>query len=192
MSDDPAQHRAAIDKGLAQVERLLWLFNITRTFFAEDFNHGSELFTLKECLDAVIADCLPLAESKNVSLRLNIRGKANIFANRGHLQHALENILTVCLRSANPGETLTIDAECSGQMRIHIPCGRAFSAHEQDLAFHPFPPGVEVKPGQAANLDLALSRRIVQSFSGDVTIVQKPAQNCRFQVTLPIPPRLDR
>ncbi|HET9743433.1 MAG TPA: HAMP domain-containing sensor histidine kinase [Terriglobales bacterium] len=187
MSDDPAQHRAAIDKGLAQVERLLWLFNITRTFFAEDFTHGSELFALKECLDAVIADCSPLAESKNVRLQLDIRDNPSVFANRQHLQHALENILNVCFRSTNPGETLTIKAECSRQIRIQIPCGRMFSPDERDSAFHPFPPGVEVKPGQAANLDLALSRRIVQSFSGEVTIVQGPAQNCLFQVTLPIP-----
>ena len=71
MSDDPKEHKAALETGLDHIERLLWLFQVTRTFFGTDFRARGQRTSLCECLKAAMENCLQKAPDINIVYTIN-------------------------------------------------------------------------------------------------------------------------
>ena len=186
MSRDPAQLRAAIDHGMSQMEPLLWLFNVTRRFFATDFRANSCLVSVRKCLEDAIKDALPLAESAHISLETVISGAAMVLANPNHLRDAVENVLITSIRESNPGSKVTIEVSERDDRCCVLVCDQTpYRDSTAQSIFNPFPAGTDTVGQRSANLDLALSRRIVRAFDGDLTLQPRANGRREFVILLP-------
>jgi K+-sensing histidine kinase KdpD len=190
MSRDPAQLRAAIDHGMPQMERLLWLFDVTRRFFATDFRANSCLVSVRKCLEDAVNDALPLAESAQISLETAISGDAMVLANPNHLRDAVENVLITSIRESNPGSKVSIEvSERENQCCVLVCDEIPYRDSTAQSIFDPFPAGSECVGERSANLDLALSRRIVRAFDGDLTLEPRANGRRQFVILLPFAAR---
>ncbi len=186
MSDDPKQLKSAIEAGLTQLDRLRWLFQAAREFFTIDFAAKARKISLRECVEAVVKDAEPLAESRQVHFSFSGNQDTQVLADPVYLRDAIENVLSRCVRNSAPG------AELSLQIAIHrkticivISDQVRFDSQSSENVFEPFPPGVQIGPGQPGNLDLALSQRIIRAFGGELTLKASSAGTNQFELTLP-------
>ncbi|MFL6437782.1 MAG: sensor histidine kinase [Terriglobales bacterium] len=189
MSRDPAQLRAAIDHGMPQMERLLWLFDVTRRFFATDFRANSCLVSVRKCLEDAVKDALPLAESAQISLETAISRDAMVLANPAHLRDAIENVLITSIREGNPGSKVSIEVSERDDRCCVLICDETpYGDSTAQSIFDPFPAGTDTVGQKSANLDLALSRSIVRAFDGDLTMEPRVNGLRQFVILLPLAP----
>ena len=186
MNDDPKQLKAAIEAGLTQVDRLRWLFQAAREFFTIDYCAKTRNVSLRECVSAAVNDTKPLAESKEVRFSLSLGEDAQVLSDPVHLRNALENVLSRSIRNSLAGTEVKLElAADSATARVRISDQSSFDSAAAELIFEPFPPGVQIGPGQPGNLDLALSRKIIRCFGGDVELRSTAdGTNC-FEIALP-------
>jgi Signal transduction histidine kinase len=186
MSNDPTRHKAAIFSGLEQVQRLNWLFGVMRTFFADDFTHGCERLSFNSVLHNAVQNCRPAADSRQVEVLAELGSNLSLTAHPHHLGHALENLLANAIRCSQPGGTVRISASCEHSTVVAtIADDSHWLPEEVANIFDPFPAGVEVLPDKPNNLDLCLSRRIIQAYGGDLSARSNPGGTRVFAVTLP-------
>ena len=69
---------------------------------------------------------------------------------------------------------------------IRVSDGASCTQEDLEIGLNPFPPGVPVAPGNAPNLDLALSRRILQAFGGDLRLESSENATRVLVATLPL------
>jgi K+-sensing histidine kinase KdpD len=189
MSRDPAQLRAAIDHGMPQMERLLWLFDVTRRFFATDFRANSCLVSVRKCLEDAVKDALPLAESAQISLETAISRDAMVLANPAHLRDAIENVLITSIREGNPGSKVSIEVSERDDRCCVLICDETpYGDSTAQSIFDPFPAGTDTVGQKSADLDLALSRTIVRAFDGDLTMEPRVNGLRQFVILLPLAP----
>jgi len=186
LSDDPRELKAALEAGLLQVERLMWLFQVTREFFGIDFNANARSISLRECLQSALDDAKPLAEASQVVIQTSLPRDIQVVADPNHLLHAIENVLARSIRGSAPGTGMTVDLmshDGVANVRIadQVPC----SPDLAERAFDPFPPGSQIGQGKTGNLDLALSQRILRSFDGDIRLSLTPEHTHQFEIILP-------
>lgn len=186
MSNDPSQHSAAIAAALGETEKLTFLFRVMRSFFCTDFTQGNQRVSLNSSLEDALQNCRPLADDGGVKLQCSLQPELIVLANPRHLTHALENLLAHCIRAGKPGDTVQIDASCDrGAIVLKIADNTAWIAEQASELFDPFPPGHEVLPGKSNNLDLCLSRRIIQAHGGEICARPGPTLTRVLEVTLP-------
>src|SRR6185437_2736098 len=186
ISNDPSQHSAAIAAALAETEKLTFLFRVMRSFFCEDFTQGGQRVSLNSSLEDALQNCRPLAEDGGVKLQCNLQPELIVLANPRHLTHALENLLAHCIRTGGSGDKVQVDTSCDQYtILLKIADHTAWSAEQASELFHPFPPGHEVLPGKSNNLDLCLSRRIIQALGGEICACPSPTLTRVLEVTLP-------
>jgi signal transduction histidine kinase len=187
MSDDPKELKAAIEHGMPQMERLLWLFEVSRRFLGTDFRVDSCIVSLRKCLEEATKDALPLAESAQVNLSTTISRDAEVVANPTHLRDALENVLTTSIRESKPGSKVNVELSATdNQSRVLIADETPYRPRTAESAFEPFPAGTDTIGERSANLDLALSRRIVRAFDGDLSMEPRANGMRQFVILLPL------
>lgn len=186
MSEDSKQLKAAMEASLAQLERLRWLFQAAREFFATDFCAKARNISLRECVEAAMNDSQPLAEAKQIRLWLTIDQDAPVLADIVYLRDALENLLSRCIRNSGRSAEINLKIATEAEkVQIKICDQSRFDDQSVENAFEPFPPGLQIGPAEPGNLDLALSQRIIRAFGGEVEL--RPSTNgtnC-FVITLP-------
>lgn len=186
LSDDPRELRVAIDAGLLQVERLMWLFQVTREFFGTDFKANARSISLRECLQSALDDARPLAEASRLVIQTSFQQDIQVVADPNHLLHAIENVLARSIRGSAPGAQMTVellahDGVATVRISDQVPC----SPDLPESVFEPFPPGAQIGKGKAGNLDLALSQRILRSFDGDIRLCLTQQDTHQFEIVLP-------
>jgi signal transduction histidine kinase len=187
MSDDPKELRAAVEHGMPQMERLLWLFEVSRRFFGTDFRVASCIVSVRKCLEEATNDALPLADSAQINLATTISGDATVVVNPTHLRDALENVLTTLIRESKPGSKVTVELSVTDdQSCVLIGDETPYRPGTAESAFDPFPAGTDTIGERSANLDLALSRRIVRAFDGDLTLKPRANGMRQFVILLPL------
>src|SRR6185437_7523039 len=139
LSNDAGELKAAIDAGLLQVERLMWLFQVTREFFGTDFYANPRRFFLGECVQSAVADAMPLAEAAGVAISVAVRHDSMVSADPTHLLHALENILVRSIRGSAQGSDISIELLARGDSAVvtisdQVPCSDAAA----ESTFEPF------------------------------------------------------
>ena len=186
MSDDARQLKSAIEAGLTQLERLRWLFQIAREFFATDFCARARSISLRECIQAAVNDSRPLADAKEIRFTTSADQDSQVLADPVYLRDAIENLLTWCVKKSPNAAAITVRLLVPTETaQIEISDQAAYDSESAPNIFEPFPPGVQIGPGEAGNLDLALSQRIVRAFGGDVELHATPnGTNC-FRISLP-------
>lgn len=185
MSDNPEDCRVALQKGMQHVERLLWLFRVTRTFFGTDFQAGARLVSIRESVDGAAKNCFPLADSANVRLSRMHVPDVRVLANPDHLRQAIENVFVSSIRSGGSGELSIAGEVLDRKVIILVGDQSPFSGRSSDSHFEPFPPGVDVSPEKPGNLDLALSRRILRAIGGDLSVGPSPHGTRQFEIVVP-------
>ena len=186
MSNDSSRHKAALSSGLEQAQRLNWLFGVMRTFFADDFTQGCECLSFNSILGGAMQNCRPAADNRQIEIVCESEGDLPVHANPHHLGHALENLLANAIQCSPPGGIVRISASCEDSAIVaRIADDGCWRPHEIASIFDPFPPGVDVAPGEPNNLDLCLSRRIVQSYGGEIFALTGQGGTRAFAVTLP-------
>lgn len=186
MSDDAKQLKSAIEAGLTQLERLRWLFQIAREFFATDFGARARVVSLRECIQAAVSNSLPVAEAKKIRFVISGDQDSQVLADPVYLRDAIENLFTWCVRKNPNAAAITVKLLFpAGRTQIEISDEASYDPESAPNIFEPFPPGVQIEPGESGNLDLALSQRIIRAFAGDVELrATATGKNC-FRVVLP-------
>jgi signal transduction histidine kinase len=186
MSDDSKQLKAAIEAGLTQLERLRWLFQAAREFFTIDFAAKERKVSLRECVEAAVKDAEPLAESRQVHFSFSAREDAEVLADPVYLRDAIENVLSRCVRNSAPGAKISLRVAIQANANSVVISDQVrFDSQSSHSVFEPFPPGVQIGPGQPGNLDLALSQKIIQAFGGELTLKASSTGTDQFEITLP-------
>src|SRR5581483_2937204 len=109
MSNDAAQLKAAIETSLTQLERLRWLFQITRQFLATDFYARASSISLAHCIDAAVKDLRPLAEANEVKISISVKQDSQVLADPVYLRDAVENLLSWCIRNNARGSMINFE-----------------------------------------------------------------------------------
>jgi signal transduction histidine kinase len=187
MSEEPNEQKVALVNALDQIERLNWLFGVMRTFFGTDFADGAVELSLSSVLNSVVADMVPLAEDAQVALKADISGEFPVRANEHHLQSAIENLVGTAVRGSKAGSEVSVSTATEGQqVAIRVADCTPCTPEDLQIGLNPFPPGIPVAPGNAPRLDLALSRRILQAFGGELKL-EASANSTRVLIaTLPL------
>ncbi len=186
MSDDPKQLKAAIEAGLKQLERLRWLFQAAREFFTIDFAAKARKVSLRECAEAAVKDAEPLAESRQVHFSFLGKEDGEVLADPVYLRDAIENVLSRCIRNSAPGAEISLQIAIQRTSScIVISEEVRFNSQSGENVFEPFPPGVQIGPGQPGNLDLTLSQRIIHAFGGELMLKASSAGTNQFEISLP-------
>jgi len=188
-SHDPTELRALVEHGISQMERLRWVFEVSRRFFGTDFRVGACAVSIRKCLEEATNDALPLADSAQINLSTTISGDATAVVNPTHLRDALENVLTTLIRESKPGNKINIELSVTDdQSCVLIGDEGPYCPGTAESAFDPFPAGTDAAGERSANLDLALSRRIVRAFDGDLTLKPRANGMRQFVILLPLAP----
>lgn len=186
MSDDPAQLKAAIEAGLTQLQRLRWLFQVARQFFATDFCARARSISIRECIEAAVNDSRPLAEASGVNVSISLKQDSHVLADPVYLRDAIENLLNSSIRNNAPRSVINFEVFSSDDAaHIELSDQSRYDAESAEGVFDPFPPGVQIGPGLPGNLDLAFSQRTIRAFGGDLELrATAQGTNC-FGITLP-------
>lgn len=186
MSDDSKQLKAAIEAGLTQLERLRWLFQAAREFFTIDFGAKTRKVSLRECVEAAVKDAEPLAESRQVHFSFSGNQDAQVLADPVYLRDAIENVLSRCVRNSGRGAEIRLDIAINENASCVVISDQVrFDSQSNENVFEPFPPGVQIGPGQPGNLDLALSQRVIRAFGAELTLKASAAGTNQFEITFP-------
>lgn len=185
-SDDPTQLRSAMEASLTQLERLRWLFQVAREFFATDFCARALCISIRECVEAAVKDLRPLAEANGVSMAISLKQDSQVLADPVYLRDAIENVLSRSIRNNAQASAINLEVFASGDTAyIQLSDQNPYDAESADKMFEPFPPGVQIGPAEPGNLDLAFSQRIIRAFGGSLELRSTAkGMNC-FAIALP-------
>lgn len=186
MSDDATQLKTAIEASLAQLERLRWLFQIAREFFATDFCARARNISLRGCVEAAVNDLRPLAEADGITIDISVKQDSEVLADPVYLRDAIENLLSRCIRNNAQTSVINLIVFASGNTaHIELSDQSRYDAQSAETVFEPFPPGVQIGPGESGNLDLALSQRIIRAFGGNLELRATAQATNYFEIVLP-------
>ena len=145
-------------------------------------------------LDEVLATCealiAPQVRAKQLELRYVHNVCLNARGDRDKVQQIVLNLLSNAVKFTEPGGSIAIDCDVSGEraVAIHVSdTGRGISADMIDLVFQPF---VQIdskltRTQEGTGLGLAISRDLARGMGGDLTAVSTPGAGSTFTVTLP-------
>ena len=181
-TDSPAEHQAAvIDSELDRLERI-----VTQVLdFARPMEPDRKVVSSAEMLDGFHEALLPEIEARGISFDMGETAEADVSVDSSQLQQVMRNLVrnaaeacgiqggTISLSSTVDAGTLTIRVSDTG---VGIP------PEYQARVFEPF---FSKKKG-GTGLGLPISRNLVRSVGGDLTLVCTPAGGTAFEITLPV------
>lgn len=167
---------------------------------------ANSVLSLTDLLAAQIAEHMPKARVRGLSLSLEVEGDAP-HRRRGdpaRLVQILRNLLDNALRFTPQGSvTVTLGLDTADRVSIAVAdTGIGISAPDQDRIFDPFVQ-LDARMGRAhggRGLGLSLARKLAEAMGGTLTVQSQPAQGSTFRLDLPLaaagdaglaPPALD-
>jgi two-component system, NtrC family, sensor histidine kinase KinB len=128
------------------------------------------------------------ADAKGVSLRVDATpGLPEIVADHGQIERVITNLITNAIRATERGGEIDVAAALrSGYVAISVSdTGRGIPHDYVGRVFEPFVqvPGA---PAGGAGLGLSISRRIVESHGGQITVRSEIGRGTTFAFTVPV------
>ena len=128
------------------------------------------------------------ADAKGVSLRIDATpGLPEIVADHGQIERVITNLVTNAIRATERGGEIDVAAALrSGYVAISVSdTGRGIPHDYVGRVFEPFVqvPGA---PAGGAGLGLSISRRIVESHGGQITVRSEIGRGTTFAFTVPV------
>lgn len=188
---DPAQRKDFSNDILQAGEHLLILINEildlakvesgTMTLSMEGVSIA-ELF--QEC-KALIE---PLANRRHIQVQFPEKTNVLARADRTRLKQVLINLLSNAIKYNREHGTVTINCVTPGDGRVHIAVqdtGAGLDPSQLENIFQPFNRlGREFLDEEGTGIGLVLSKRIVESMQGEISVVSTPGVGSTFQIEL--------
>lgn len=148
--------------------------------------------SLTDLLAALVADHLPKAVARGLSLRLEVEGDAPQMR-RGdpdRLRQILRNLLDNALRfTVRGGVTVTLGLPAADRVTVAVAdTGIGIATADQDRIFDPFVQ-LDARMGRAhggRGLGLSLARKLAEAMGGTLSVASGPAQGSTFRLDLPL------
>ncbi len=196
MVDDPARYhaqmRVQVDRVSSMVDDLFELSRIQSGALALEM----EQVSLFDLVSDAVAELLPLARSREVTIVESRAGDLTVTGDARELSRVVGNLLMNAIQHSPPGSRIEVTAEETGDEHVALSVTDAGGGiPEEDLA-KVFRAGWRGTPSRSpseapadaiaagAGLGLAIVQGIVAAHAGGVSVRNVPG-GCRFDVTLP-------
>lgn len=176
-------------------EEICSMTNLTSKLlqFARFDNQQSSLeqekFNLTEMLVVVTENFLPLAENKQIRIKLNAPKEVVVFADKGLLKQLIYILLDNAIKYSPSRKVVTIKLKKQeNQLELSvIDCGIGIGAEEQKHIFDRFYRADKARGGdnEGLGLGLSLAKMIVQLHHGTIKVQSASGSGSTFTVTLP-------
>lgn len=168
---------------LAMVQNMLEVYK---------FEAGCKSFNFSNCdlhnlIESVVKELTPLGEEKGLSLKLNIKGEdpVKIWGDRIELKRVLTNIIGNGIKFTDTGYiSVSLKVNADDALIEIEDTGAGISQEEQARLFERFRQGK--KKGSSSGLGLYLSRCIIESHQGNISICSELGKGSLFTIKLPI------
>jgi NtrC-family two-component system sensor histidine kinase KinB len=147
--------------------------------------HAREVCRLRDVIVAGYETLLPLADTRQVAIRLDVAGELELPLDRSPMERVFQNLVANAIEAMPEGGGIRISAHLEKSAVVvavedngpGIPAG---------IAAQLFQPFVTAGKKNGIGLGLALSRKTVLDHGGDVWIDSEARCGARFLVRLPI------
>ncbi|BBB47705.1 methyl-accepting chemotaxis protein [Pelolinea submarina] len=157
---------------------------------AEQMNIFIEQFDLHTLIEKVVRSATPLAERKNLPLRMEISPKVGqISSDRRRVEQILINLLNNAIKFTDQGEVLLKSEVHDSIVEIHITdTGIGIKDEDLRLLFKPFQ---QVNTGlsrqyEGTGLGLAICKRLVEKLGGEISVDSEWGKGSTFTFSLPL------
>ena len=148
-----------------------------------------ETFALQPLLDECVGDVRPLADAKDLDLRLRAGGELTVRADRRRLAQVVLNLLSNAIKFTPEGGRVTVSASDEhGAVAIQVrDSGIGIATAEQQRIFDAFfqVRGGRTRPEEGTGLGLALSRRLMELMDGTLNVTSREGRGSTFSVRVP-------
>ncbi|MDZ7961552.1 MAG: hybrid sensor histidine kinase/response regulator [Aulosira sp. DedQUE10] len=150
-------------------------------------------FDIQQLVGEVTQELKPLAEEKNLVLKAELPENLNaeqetlttVIADRIEIRRVLTNIIGNAIKFTTTGYINILLSLATNNVRIEIQdTGPGISQKHQAILFERFRPGKHL--GSGSGLGLYLSRYIIESHQGSITVQSEPEHGSKFTITLPM------
>ena len=147
---------------------------------------------VREVIDDAVEPLRRQADAKGVILRVKIVADLpDIKADHDQIERVITNLVTNAIRATERGGEIDVDATLrDGYVAVSVSdTGRGIPNDYVARVFEPF---VQVPnaPAGGAGLGLSISRRIVESHGGQMTVRSEPGRGTTFAFTVPVASRV--
>jgi NtrC-family two-component system sensor histidine kinase KinB len=128
------------------------------------------------------------ATAKGVNLRVAAPADLpDIVADQGQIERVITNLVTNAIRATERGGEIEVSAALRGD-HVAISVSDTGRGIPHDYVARVFEPFVQVPdaPAGGAGLGLSISRRIVESHGGQMTVRSEPGRGTTFAFTVPV------
>lgn len=185
-----AEYQAILGSSLEEVERMASivenLLKLAR-FDAQELVLEVETFPLRPFLSSLGQQVAKLAESREVTLRLDCPDDLGLEADRFKLEQALLNLLDNAIKYAQPRTEVTVTARRHGEkveIRVHD-FGAVIPGEELGQVFERFWRSQSTMREKGYGLGLSIVKALVEMHGGEVRVSSSEAEGTKFEVVLP-------
>jgi len=141
---------------------------------------------LRELVVEIASTVEPLAQAREIQLRVAADQDVFVEGNAGHLRRLVINLLDNALKftPVNGSIEARLTMESNRAILRVADSGPGIDAAEMPFIFDRFFRGASA-PGEGSGLGLSLCREIARLHGGDITAANRAAGGCVFVVTLP-------
>jgi len=157
---------------------------------AEQMNIFIEQFDLHALIEKVVRSVTPLAERKNLPLRMEISPQVGqISSDRRRVEQILINLLNNAIKFTEQGEVLLKSEVRGSSIETHIiDTGIGINDEDLKLLFKPFQ---QVNTGlsrqyEGTGLGLAICKRLVEKLGGEIRVKSELGKGSTFTFSLPL------
>jgi signal transduction histidine kinase len=159
---------------------------------ADRIEINNKPFDLREAIQKVIADVMPLADNKELSLVTRLAPEVGqITSDRRRIEQVLLNLLGNAIKFTEQGQITLVAEALPTAIRISITdTGIGIQPEDLGKLFQPFS---QINTGstrqhEGTGLGLAICSRLVKLLGGETRVESEWGKGSRFSVTLPIQP----
>jgi signal transduction histidine kinase len=157
---------------------------------AEQMNIFIEEFDLHALIERVVRSITPLADRKNLPLRVEISPEiGQISSDRRRVEQILINLLNNAIKFTEQGEVRLVCEVRDSFIETHIiDTGIGIKDEDLKLLFKPFQ---QVNTGlsrqyEGTGLGLAICRRLVKKLGGEISVESEWGKGSTFNFSLPL------
>jgi two-component system phosphate regulon sensor histidine kinase PhoR len=141
-----------------------------------------------EILEGVIQQLQPAADSKGLSIEMQIQALPTLSVQKAHLQSLWKNLIDNAIRYTPKGKICVTLAEENGQVITTVDdTGIGISTEEMTRIFQEFyrSDAAKAEHGIGTGLGLAIVEQIVKIYEGTIQVDSVPGEGSTFTIALP-------